>query len=497
MKLNYYLLVVIVLCICATPVQAQEGFGTNNPNRASVIELQANDKGLLIPRVALTSRSAFSPISGLASGDESTATALLVYNTNTSPDVTDPNAVSPGFYYWNGAVWVRIADLGILGNTGTLSATDGSITVGNGMGATLTDAQVSVTDAGISTAKIADDAVTLGKMAHAPSTDMLLASTTAGEPIWSPLASFTPFVQSAQFTSSVVPGSSTTVSTATSGNNTAYQVNVDMGSGTTLGVVREASTSPTVNVSGGILSVNTTNLETALADGDISSTNGAITVGGSTNGIGSTFEHVELTLNANNGLEVANDNVQLGGQLTRPTEISNNTHPLTIVTGGSETRISDLPNTGQSAYNANDGVGSDRLVVVDNSGLLKQMKAAMPKFFYMPSIIIPTHDSQLESDLPTGESFDNGTGQGVINLYERYQRQFGTSYLTAKASNPTKTTVLPVLPAGELDYYITWYDESVFTTVAVSDTGILTYTVDPSGGFDVGSFMNIVFAVKP
>lgn len=495
MKLNYYLLVVIVLCICTTKVQAQEGFGTNSPNPASVIELLAEDKGFLIPRVELTSRDNFSPING----DPSTANALLVYNEATSG--TAPNNVTPGFYYWNSLTssgeWVRIADLGTVGNTGTLSATDASIMVGNGMGATLTDAQVSVTDGGISTAKIADDAVTLGKMAHAPSTDMLLASTTAGEPIWSPLASFTPFVQSAQFTSSVVPGSSTTVSTATSGNNTAYQVNVDVGSGTTLGVVGEASTSPTVNVSGGILSVNTTNLETALADGDISSTNGAITVGGSTNGIGSTFEHVELTLNANNGLEVANDNVQLGGQLTRPTEISNNTHPLTIVTGGSETRISDLPNTGQSAYNANDGVGSDRLVVVDNSGLLKQMKAAMPKFFYMPSIIIPTHDSQLESDLPTGESFDNGTGQGVINLYERYQRQFGTSYLTAKASNPTKTTVLPVLPAGELDYYITWYDESVFTTVAVSDTGILTYTVDPSAVLDVGSFMNIVFAVKP
>ncbi|MDY0135371.1 MAG: hypothetical protein RBS14_06775, partial [Atribacterota bacterium] len=54
------------------------------------------DKGLLIPRVALTSTSSASPIT-------SPATSLLIYNTATAGDVT------PGYYYWNGSAWVRFA----------------------------------------------------------------------------------------------------------------------------------------------------------------------------------------------------------------------------------------------------------------------------------------------------------------------------------------------------------------------------------------------------
>lgn len=43
--------------ICATMVQAQVGIGTNNPDSSSVLELKSTTKGLLIPRVSLTSIS--------------------------------------------------------------------------------------------------------------------------------------------------------------------------------------------------------------------------------------------------------------------------------------------------------------------------------------------------------------------------------------------------------------------------------------------------------
>ncbi|GAB3523520.1 hypothetical protein GCM10027442_49970 [Emticicia fontis] len=67
-----------------------------------MLDVAANNKGVLIPRVSLTSATDIVTI--LAP-----ATSLLVYNTSTvgSP----PNNVSPGFYYWNGTKWL------ILGNT--------------------------------------------------------------------------------------------------------------------------------------------------------------------------------------------------------------------------------------------------------------------------------------------------------------------------------------------------------------------------------------------
>jgi len=75
--------------------KAQYGFGTENPDQSAVLDATASDRGILIPRVALTSTSSASPVS-------SPATSLLVYNTATAGDVT------PGYYYWNGSKWVRM-----------------------------------------------------------------------------------------------------------------------------------------------------------------------------------------------------------------------------------------------------------------------------------------------------------------------------------------------------------------------------------------------------
>ncbi|MFY9353271.1 MAG: tail fiber domain-containing protein [Bacteroidales bacterium] len=80
-------------------VKAQNvGIGSSlfTPDASAGLEIQFSDKGLLIPRVSLTSTSSAAPIT-------SPATSLLVYNTATTGDVT------PGYYYWNGNQWVRFA----------------------------------------------------------------------------------------------------------------------------------------------------------------------------------------------------------------------------------------------------------------------------------------------------------------------------------------------------------------------------------------------------
>ncbi len=75
---------------------SQVGIGTTLPNASSQLEITATDKGILIPRVALTGPDDRATIS---SGN---VTSLLVYNTATATGIV------PGFYYWNGAKWQQI-----------------------------------------------------------------------------------------------------------------------------------------------------------------------------------------------------------------------------------------------------------------------------------------------------------------------------------------------------------------------------------------------------
>ncbi|HYG20206.1 MAG TPA: tail fiber domain-containing protein [Ohtaekwangia sp.] len=69
----------------------------NSPDASAMLDVSATNKGLLIPRVALTATNAAGPIT-------SPATSLLVYNIATAG--TSPYNVVPGYYYWNGTLWI-------------------------------------------------------------------------------------------------------------------------------------------------------------------------------------------------------------------------------------------------------------------------------------------------------------------------------------------------------------------------------------------------------
>lgn len=71
----------------------------NAPDASAGLDITFTDKGVLLPRVALTTKNAAGPIT-------SPATGLIVYNTVTGG--TAPNNVNPGFYYWNGSSWDRL-----------------------------------------------------------------------------------------------------------------------------------------------------------------------------------------------------------------------------------------------------------------------------------------------------------------------------------------------------------------------------------------------------
>ncbi len=88
-----------LLFIVTVSIKAQVGVGTNSPNGSSMLEINATNKGVLIPRVTLTGSTDATTIA-------TPATSLLVYNTATTSDVV------PGYYYNSGTsgspVWIRL-----------------------------------------------------------------------------------------------------------------------------------------------------------------------------------------------------------------------------------------------------------------------------------------------------------------------------------------------------------------------------------------------------
>lgn len=84
---------------------ARIGIGTSTPASSAILEIQSNNKGILIPRVALSGTNDQSNITNPVE-------SLLVYNTRTTSDVV------PGFYYWGGSTWKALAGSGG-GSSGT------------------------------------------------------------------------------------------------------------------------------------------------------------------------------------------------------------------------------------------------------------------------------------------------------------------------------------------------------------------------------------------
>jgi len=94
--------IVIIACLLFSTVSmGQVGIGTTIPDQSSRLEVAATDKGFLPPRVALTSTNAAGNVIATP------AIGLFVYNTATAG--SGNTAVTPGYYYFNGTQWVKIA----------------------------------------------------------------------------------------------------------------------------------------------------------------------------------------------------------------------------------------------------------------------------------------------------------------------------------------------------------------------------------------------------
>ncbi len=89
---------IVVFALMSNSIYSQ-GAAVNttgaNADPSAMLDVNSSDKGMLIPRISLSSTTVSTPVT-------TPATGLMVFNTATVGDVT------PGFYYWDGSQWQPI-----------------------------------------------------------------------------------------------------------------------------------------------------------------------------------------------------------------------------------------------------------------------------------------------------------------------------------------------------------------------------------------------------
>lgn len=124
----------------------------------------------------------------------------------------------------------------------------------------------------------------------------------------------------------------------------------------------------------------------------------------------------------------------------------------------------------------------------DNNGYNDWQRIIRKAQFYMPSIVTPTT-----------------VGTHTINLYEEYIKQYADSKgsNTSNKQAPNRSwniqtnnndNSLKTYAKDDLDYFVVYYDNNVFTDLSITEEGVLTYTVTAEGAKNISAqtFMNIV-----
>lgn len=117
---------------------AQQGFGTNRPEKSAAVEIKSPNKGLLIPRIALTSTTDVTTVLNPAN-------SLLVYNETAS------DGLHAGYYYFKASAnkWIPLLDETIQSHVTVTQDGQNLSVVGtqttNTNGSTSTDYKVKIT----------------------------------------------------------------------------------------------------------------------------------------------------------------------------------------------------------------------------------------------------------------------------------------------------------------------------------------------------------------
>lgn len=131
-----------------------------------------------------------------------------------------------------------------------------------------------------------------------------------------------------------------------------------------------------------------------------------------------------------------------------------------------------------------------------NGLVWEDLPSSTPKFFYMPSVVLPTvpTDARVVDASNTSYTYDSGTKVYTVDLYALYSNQFTAPIKSSSAATLTEF----VKVATAYDYFVTYIDETVFekATIGLTADGKLTYKIIDNSIIKNGSFMNIVLKVK-
>jgi hypothetical protein len=116
--------------------QIKVGDNPTTLNPDALLEIETTNKGLLLPRVALTSTTDAAPLSAHVQG-------MIVYNT---ADVPAPGDVTTGYYYNDGTQWVRLAGDNSIANEWMITGNAGTDEASNFIGTSDAVAFVTRTD---------------------------------------------------------------------------------------------------------------------------------------------------------------------------------------------------------------------------------------------------------------------------------------------------------------------------------------------------------------
>lgn len=420
----------IFACIAFSQlVKAQQGFGTNAPDKSAIIDMvnpnpTANAKGVLMPRVALKSTTDVVTV-------PLRVNALTVFNTATAG--TGPNDVTPGYYYWSSAdsKWIRLLSTidsqepwyNMATNTGANANTQNIYQLGRvGINTANPVGQLHVVNPNYATQSVFES-----------TNSGLLSGIAAGSAqfLYNTLGS-----SIASYTGSGI-GKVAPYNGMSTGFNFAFKSNAD--------ALKDVA---------------------AINAGLVDYANGKGQLNFIVNGSGTALPSMVLASNGYLGI----------GTVTPATPNAPPTNPLHIKATTDPIRLEGL----QAG-----SITTDNIISADATGVLKIVKGAMPKFFYAPSVVIPTHTS-------AGVVL---SGTQTLDVYSIYAQQFGFTAGTGQARSNGASN-LPVLPANQLDYFITYFDTNVFNTVSVSTTGVISYTVKTTAVATEAAFMNIVFKVQ-
>lgn len=503
---------------CSQNATAQQGFGTNQPSKASAIEMTSSSKGLLIPRVALTGLNNFDPIKGELGTEAAKVNSLLVYNTATTTGIT------PGYYYWTtdgttpNSYWKRLlagddaAALNLLGDvTGTLGATtvvkiqghdvantapmsnqvltwngsvwtptsltpaqitnkatlsvqDGiAITAGSGTNALLGAATIGITDGGIAPVKIQP-------AAEPRTTRMVMVTQTDGTVTWIPQTDIAP--TTTNDLTSAINSMTSNVNGVSSSANIINTNELSLNTNNHLVSTINGVPSSALDLSAAVQAAETLTSITQDA------TSGVIT-----------YEREREADQTANVVNATSDNLISydAGAFLNATTVQG-AQKTTVVESGDLKYATVSPNTPQGS---------------NETTYTVTVKAA-PRFFYMPAVVFNTDNKT------------TGTTTLTRDLYELYANQFnGTAHHIVQGANTAGTAAVETVnytggvvssanatnalssylfTRGELEYHITYYDQTVFEIVGITEGGVLEYKI--IGEATPMSYMNIVFVIK-